>query len=521
MLAIPIGRKLDRKNFPYLTLLLIFINCLVFIVAQRHDDEALRRAFEQYFQSKLPNLELPAYVDYLQEQGELEKANKMERILRVSKDLRDDGNEDDDSHSADQAPDAAESNAPDLRVYVLFEMLHDAGFVQRLEHNQVVKPADPQFAQWREQRTQFDALLQKNTAEHYGFKPAVHEPITFITHMFLHGGIDHLIGNMVFLLLIGFLVEEVLGRWLFPVLYLLGGLAAVGLFWMLRPDSGVPLVGASGAIAGLMGMYTVLFGLRKITFFYWVLVYFDYFKAPAIALLPFWVGKELVELYWGGPSQVAYQAHIGGLLGGAVLAGLFRLAFRPRLEAIFAAEDRAKDHSADFQRAVDLAGKLEFDRAAGLFERLLEHAPGDRKLITHLYNVAKHKPESERYHHAATRILDLPEQDEGTHELVHETYREYTQLAKPGPRLREAQIATLARRFAVAGHTEDAERLVHFLLKKSPGSPALPETMIELAKAFFRRRNQHKYRQYLGLVERLFQGTKAAEAAAELARHRV
>lgn len=93
----------------------------------------------------------------------------------------------------------------------------------------------------------------------YGFTPAHPEPLTWVTHMFIHGGILYLVGNMFFLYHFGMVVEQALGRVLFVLLYLLGGLCAVGLQALVSWGAPVPMIGASGAVAGVIGLYVALF----------------------------------------------------------------------------------------------------------------------------------------------------------------------------------------------------------------------------------------------------------------------
>ena len=116
--------------------------------------------------------------------------------------------------------------------------------------------------------------------------------------MFLHGSVSHLIGNMIFLWLVGCILEYGMGRRYYPVLYILGGLIAVLLYFAVKHTSIVPLVGASGAIAGLMGAFGVIFGRERVRIFLSLGFYFNYFKVRAIYLLPLWVGNELYQLFF-------------------------------------------------------------------------------------------------------------------------------------------------------------------------------------------------------------------------------
>ncbi len=142
-----------------------------------------------------------------------------------------------------------------------------------------------------------------------------------LTSMFMHGGWLHLLGNMWFLWVFGNNVEDVTGRVRFLVFYVLCGIGAVIAQMVSNPDSAVPMVGASGAIGGVMGAYVLLFPHARIRTF--ALVFF--FDVPAYFMLGYWFLLQLV----GGsmPAEgggVAFWAHVGGFLAGLILILLFR-----------------------------------------------------------------------------------------------------------------------------------------------------------------------------------------------------
>ena len=144
--------------------------------------------------------------------------------------------------------------------------------------------------------------------------------------MFLHGGWDHLLGNMIFLWLAGCLLEQGCGALVLALVYLGGGLCAAGLFLGTLPGQTIStLVGASGSIAGIMGAITTLYGMQRIKIFLMLGFYFNYLRVPAMLLLPLWIGYELFNnLQYGETNNVAYMAHVGGLLGGAAIGFVLR-----------------------------------------------------------------------------------------------------------------------------------------------------------------------------------------------------
>lgn len=141
------------------------------------------------------------------------------------------------------------------------------------------------------------------------------------TSMFLHGGWMHLAGNMLFLWIFGDNLEEAFGRARFLGFYLLSGLAAALAQIAADPASQVPMVGASGAIAGVMGGYLLLFPKARIDVLFIFVVFFRIFAIPAWIVLGVWIGLQL----WSGASTptsgggVAYWAHVGGFAGGLAL----------------------------------------------------------------------------------------------------------------------------------------------------------------------------------------------------------
>ena len=169
--------------------------------------------------------------------------------------------------------------------------------------------------------TQFLSLAKTSITEQYAFVPAQPTAISYLTANFLHGGWLHLIGNMWFLWLAGFVLEDVWGRWLYSAFYLIAGAAALQFYAWSNPGSITPTLGASGAVAALMGAFLVRFPKMKIEMA-WLFFFKVYrFKAAAYWLLPFWLAIEIFYgSLFGSTSGVAHWAHVGGFLFGAVAA---------------------------------------------------------------------------------------------------------------------------------------------------------------------------------------------------------
>jgi membrane associated rhomboid family serine protease len=151
--------------------------------------------------------------------------------------------------------------------------------------------------------------------------------ITIVTSMFMHGGWSHIVGNMVFLWAFGPELEDSMDRWRYLVFYLLGGLAATATQVAADPASTVPNLGASGAIAAVMGGFLVTYPRDRIRSLLVIFIFVRVAYVPAALLIGVWFLTQFVSLGQVADTQpqggVAYAAHVGGFIFGAVTARLF------------------------------------------------------------------------------------------------------------------------------------------------------------------------------------------------------
>ena len=163
--------------------------------------------------------------------------------------------------------------------------------------------------------------------------------IPFITSMFLHGGWLHLFGNMLYLWIFGDNVEDRLGHFPFLIFYLLCGVGAGIVHTIFNASSFVPSIGASGAIAGVLGAYVVSYPFARVLTLVPIFVFFQVIEIPALIVLGFWF---VMQLFSGtaalatttsaSSGGVAWWAHVGGFVIGMVLVGLFPRKDRPRYD---------------------------------------------------------------------------------------------------------------------------------------------------------------------------------------------
>jgi rhomboid family protein len=244
---------------------------------------------------------------------------------------------------------------------------------------------------------------------------------TLFTHMFLHGGFMHLAGNMLFLWLFGSLIEDALRPWGMAALYFGGGIAAaaahIGITRALGGSVEGPMIGASGAIAAVMGLFMLRFYRTRVEMFYWIRFRVGTFWVQSVWALLAWVGLEVLEGVLDAGGGVAHWAHVGGFAAGALAApfvGSIRAAkqeyfsddpadnveYLRRSEQMAAADKalradpnnaylmrrlaQAQQHAGEYQRAVEtyqrciasFAGRNMLEQAADVYLELVEHDTG-------------------------------------------------------------------------------------------------------------------------------------------------
>ncbi len=486
MIAVPITKKLSWRNPPFVTLAIILVNVFVFFVIQAQDDNFAIQSFRFYFESGLDDIEIPIYIEYLEK-------NRPDTWQQVKK--------------ADVDKDMS------ARARVYRDLNFDKDFLEQVR-NEHIGPHDIlEKDRYQSLRQEFENLQKEIVSLEYGFRPANHRPATWFTTMFLHGGFGHLFGNMIFLWMIGALIEYGCRRWLFLIIYLLGGLAATGFFWLLNSESMVPLIGASGAIAGIMGASTVLYGLKRVRVFFSLGFYFNYLKFPAIVLLPFWILNEVFQMASSPDSHVAYAAHLGGLMGGAAMAVLARMI--PGLLDLEGFEQVREDPVKPLlERALEHMGKLEFTEARTLLLKADALQPENSAILKHLFTIDRQAPGSMEFHQTSKRLISTLCEHPQTHAEAYEIYKAYIGAARP-PRLDAAMYLKLCRLFSEMGKLDDAQRLISVLVKNRPDIMELPSLLIKLAGQHARQGNQKAQQACLNCVCKQYPMSSEARLARE------
>lgn len=452
MIIVPTEKQLDWRHAPVMLCFIVLLNILVFFFYQSGDQKKLHAAMEAYSQSDYLEREWPLFQNYLEDREETE--------------LFDQVREDYDQEAYPQ---------------VMMLLLARDDFYEYLKKNarQLFEPSF--YDRWDIERERIQNIMGSISHTAYGLRADKMYPVSFITYQFLHGGFMHLLGNMFFLIICGFAVEAAVGHWRFLVFYLLAGIGGGAAQVFMHMDSSTPLVGASGSISGVMAMYLALFRWKKIEFFYWLFFLVGYFRAPALLILPFYVGKELFSYFEDADSNVAFMAHTGGFITGAVLIGFTWILNRKLLNIDYIENDQAGDPQqqklADIYKAI---GQFQFGRALKLVDAQIAAEGESFSLGLIRYNLLRLN-RGEAFEKAAVRLLCLPSLMPAELKKLDKIWRDNPELQG---RLDEQQLLKLGVQFASHASAESAEAIYQQLQQRGCKDSTMPVFAAKLAKAY-------------------------------------
>jgi membrane associated rhomboid family serine protease len=287
---------------------------------------------------------------------------------------------------------------------------------------QIRKLEDPQQLQQEMDTLSASFLSQEHSTimGQYAFIPARPRALPYLSANFLHSGWMHLIGNMWFLWLAGFILEDTWGRAIYSVFYLFAGAAALQFYAWCTPGSFVPLVGASGAVAALMGAFLIRFPKLKIEMATFLVFYPLRFKVPAYYLLPLWL---VAEFFYGSAygqfSPVAHWAHVGGFLFGMLGAYGLEQQAHEKIES-----ELGWKSSPEIVSASEALDQNRFDEAVALLQKHLAANPPSLDALNLLQLVQWRRQDMPAYLQATIQLCQfhLKAQD---FDAAWKTFEEY------------------------------------------------------------------------------------------------
>lgn len=474
MIIVPTEKRFDSKHAPIMLFCIVIVNILVFFLYQSQDGIKANSAIEIYQNKGYISQEWPLYAEYLEHQEEPEALSTFTKQA--------DNNE---------------------YGEIVIAMLLDREFYEFLEARAPSIFTADELSSWNIHRPiiqdQFDSISSvANGLSGKHFKISA-----LFTHQFLHGSFMHLIGNLFFLIFCGFAVEAAIGHWRFLIFYLICGIAG-GLSHVAADlNSSTPLIGASGAISGVMAMYLAVFRLRKIEFFYWIFFLVGYIRAPALLILPFYIGKELLDYYLNPDSNVAFLAHAGGFVCGALLIGISLLFKLQIVDDEYIEEDTSVD---PYQEKLALVYQdienMQFGHAKDKVNALIDEKGASFELENIRYNLLKLN-KSEAFYKSLIKLLSferlLPKQIQNLEQI----WKDNIAITD---KLNDKTLLKLAFQFSTLDNTESVEAVTDKLLARNSKEPDLALLTQKLSSMFERLGNQAKQNKFAQLSQTLKNG---------------
>ncbi|GAB1255620.1 rhomboid family intramembrane serine protease [Aurantivibrio plasticivorans] len=444
MIILPTEKSFDWQHAPVVLISIVLLNVFVFFFYQSNDSAKFEQAYTTYESTGLLEIEWPIYKQYLIDQGETELAEEYQEYVDEraaidsgdesywQEEYGDDYNEvySEDGYSEDEYSEEEYAELDFFFGDVSWALLGDFDFKRHIMENQRDVVPDAVYFDWKKARSDVNSHLEAVSFYRFGLIPTELSIIDFITSQFLHGDVMHLLGNMFFLLVCGFAVEAALGHMKFLGFYLLSGIIAGAAQVVSDLGSSIPSLGASGAISGVMAMYLGVFRFKKIEFFYWFFVFVGYFRAPAMLILPFYIGKELYSYAFDEGSNVAFMAHAGGFLGGAILIAVNQMFFPASINEEYIETDQKvnpyQDRLSKVYRAIE---NYQFASAIKALNDIIEEYGLDFRLARLQYNLTKIS-KGEDYTRIAKKLLIMKADNERELSAQKQVWEENPELAK-------------------------------------------------------------------------------------------
>lgn len=360
---------------------------------------------------------------------------------------------------------------------------------QAIAEGRVIPEDDPDYLEWLSYYQKFQENLEKSPFLSLGFIPGRFNPLKILTAMFVHGSVWHLLVNLAFLWLVGCNIEDSWGWKVFGGVYLLSGIIAAICHLAAFGGSMAPMIGASGAIAGVMGAFMVRHFMTKIRFFYLVLIiirpFLGTFSLYAGVVLPIWLVMQLLGARWGG-ENVAYWAHIGGFTFGAAAGlalrflGLEKKYIAPMLER----EGEKLKLPAKLSQAHQMLDSGDRAGARALLQQVMNEDPRNQDAPMALARLAADDGQDDIAGRCYNRALEA-QIDLGDAQRVLGVFAEIKEKNLEG-RLSERNMFTVAGMLEKDAQQQEAAVLYHLFVVQYPKAKVRPKALLRLYNIYLK-----------------------------------
>lgn len=469
--------------------ILVGLHLLAFVFFQHNDVSNRSKAIDYYFNSKLDKIEFPLYVRYLQRH--LAINNSYNRYIEISEGL-----------------------IPTQELYWM--QRYDPLFQNCLNSNQCLPDNSLYYIKWQEYRREYLRLLKKDTAEALAFKSSSPTLVSGIASFFMNADMLQFIVNLFFLVIVGILLESIIGTCSLLIAYFLCGCLTLSTYCLLMPYSSIPILCGGGAVGGVVAIAAFLNSNSPLQ-----LNFFSgkhYKNIPSQLLIPIWIILQFVLLGLGSINATNLIPQAGSLLGGAMIGLALRRTYFAAKQVepiIFNEKKRPSLFHKKFNEAINQISLSNYEAGQQILNKLLEQYPNNREVHFQLFNLLKKAPHSKDYHHIVFKIFALKDHSQSTTAMKNQVFKHYQMYAKPMHF--EAEIfQSLLKNFRTYGYWDDAEKILNILIQKV-GDGILAEELAQeqwlLAQCYLKKNNRTQCDRILSSMVQLFPETESAKQA--------
>lgn len=480
------------KYMPLGLFILVGINLLAFAFFEYNDIVYRNKANDYYFKSDLDKIEFPIYVRYLQRH--LAVNTSYNRFIQIT-----------------------EGMVSNQELYWM--QRYDPLFQNCLNTNECLPDNSLYYIKWQERRREYLRLLKKDSAETYAFKSSSPSFTTGFSSLFMNADYVQCAVNLIFLILVGILLESILGFSGILGCYILCGTLTLSAYCLLMPYCSMPILCAAGAIGGLVSLTTFINGSSSLRLHYFNGRHFSDYNVSSHLLLPVWVIIQLGLLMIGSLNTINLLSQTGGLLGGAIIGLTLRRAFfaTKRVEPIILNENKRPSlFHKKFNEAVNQISLSNFEAGQQLLNKLLIQYPNNREVYFQLFNLLKSAPQNDDYHKIVFKIFSLKDKSQSTTAMKNQVFKHYQAYARPSMHFDAEIFLSLLQRFREDGYWDDAEKILNILIQKVGGGIYMEEIAQEqllLAQSYLKKNNKLQCDKILSSMIKLFPDTESAKQA--------
>lgn len=484
------SEKLRWKYLPLGLCILVAFQLLGFSLFQYNDVSYRQKATEYYFKSNLHKIEFPIYIRYLQRY--LANNSSYHRFVEIA--------------------DGIMSNQE-----LYWMQRYDPLFQECLNTNECLPDNSLYAVKWQELRREYLRLLKKDSVESFAFKSATPSITTAVASIFMSSDIVQLLVNIAFLVMMGIMLESLLGFAGILISYLVCGMSALAFYCILVPYSSMPILTTSGAVVGLLFITVILGSGSKLRLNYYTRHGLHYVQMSGQLLIPLWILAQFLLFTIGSVNSANLIPQVGGMIAGLV-GGLFiKTGFMKNksMEPIIYAEAKRSDFfQSKFNEAINQISLANDEAGKAILMRLLQQYPQNREVYFQLFNLLKKSPQSQDYHNIVFKIFALHDNSKATIAMKNQVFKHYQVFAKPSMHFDAEVFLSLLQKFRESGYWDDAEKILHILIKKV-GDGIFAEELAQeqwlLAQSYLKRNNKGECDKILASILELFPQTESAK----------